>query len=216
MLQRFACGVLLLVGGLLSSGCCSMSHCGAGWGGGGCNSCGDVGFGYETCGECQPGLCHHPWLWTHAKNALTCGAGCGDMYCDEWLSDPPACNDPCDKCGERGCGGCAGYYGYWNPLRGLAHLWGYRYAAAGCGVGCDAGCDAGCDSCAEPYDTMMPEEMPVEAVEEAAEPEKAEEPRPAAKPNAESEPSTQTSAKRVGRTVKYVPASHRTTTVRRK
>ncbi len=222
MLQRFAYGFLLLAGGLLSSGCCSMSHYGACGGGGGCDSCGDVGVGYETCGECQPGLCHHPWLWTRARNALTCGAGCGDVYCGEWISDPPACGDPCDACGETSCGGCDGYYGCWNPLQGLAHLWGYRYAAGGCDAGCDVGYDAGCDSCAASYETLMPEEMPVEAleeVEEAEEPENAEKIErklPAPKPAAEPESSKQASAKGSGRTVKVVPASHKTSTFRRK
>ncbi len=225
MLQRFAYGFLLLAGGLLSSGCCSMSHYGACGGGGGCDSCGDVGVGYETCGECQPGLCHHPWLWTRAKNALTCGAGCGDVYCGEWISDPPACGDPCDACGETSCGGCDGYYGCWNPLQGLAHLWGYRYAAGGCDAGCDVGYDEGCDSCAASYETLMPEEMPVEAVEEVEEVEEAEEPEkaekierklPAPKPAAEPQSSKQASAKGSGRTVKIVPASHKTSTFRRK
>lgn len=208
MFKRFACGFLLLAGGLLSSGCCMSPYgvCGAGVG---CDSCGDVGVGCDTCGECQPGLCHHPWLWTRARNALTCGAGCGDVYCGEWMSDPPACGDPCDSCGEYDCGGC--YYGCWNPLRGLAHLWGYRYAAGGCGVGCEVGCD----SCAESYDALLPDEMSVEEMEEVEE-EKVEEKLPAPKPDGEPETAKQASANRPGKTVRYVPASHRTMAVRRK
>ena len=213
MLKRLTYGFLLLAGGLLSSGCC-MSRYGVCDAGVGCDSCGDVGVGYETCGECQPGLCHHPWLWTRAQSALTCGAGCGDVYRGEWMSDPPACGDPCDSCGEATCGGC---YGCWNPLRGLAHLWGYRYAPGGCGVGYDVGYDEGCDSCAESYETVMPGEMPVEEVEE----EKVQEKLPA--PKADAEPETaeqasakQASAKRPGKTVKVVQASHKTNAIRRK
>ena len=169
-------------------------------------------------------MCHHPWLWGHAKSALTCGAGCGDVYWGEWASDPPACGDSCDgcdscdscdSCGTTGCGGCCGF---WNPLQGLAHLWGYRYAPAGDGMGYDMGYDEGCDSCAEslePYDTVMPGGE--EIIEETL---------PTPKPDVE--PSKQASVKRSTKTanakatanptttVKHLPASHKTTTARRK
>ena len=215
MRMRLACGLLLLASGLFGSGCCltRQGACGAGVG---CDSC--ATGGYETCGECQPGMCHHPWLWSHAKSALTCGAGCGDVYWGEWASDPPAGGDSCDSCGTAGCGGGCGF---WNPLRGLAHLWGYRYAPAGSSMGYDMGYDEGCDSCAdshESYDTIMPAE---EEIEEAL---------PTPKPDAEPEPepAKQASVKRSikatnasatvnpTKTVKHLPASHRTTTVRRK
>ncbi len=163
MLKRLACGFLLLAGGLLSSGCCMFNHggCGAGVGCDSCDSCDSVG--YQTCGECQPGLCHHPWLWSQASNALSCGAGCGEVYHGEWTSDPPACGDPCGSCGDYSCGGCGGC---WNPLRGLAALWGYRYASGGCGAG---SCDGGCDSCAESYDTVTPMDGPMDGPIEARE-----------------------------------------------
>lgn len=51
------------------------------------------------CGDCGP-PCHgcYPllgfWRW------LTCGSGCGDVYVNEWCSDPPDCCDPCDPCGN--------------------------------------------------------------------------------------------------------------------
>jgi len=131
------------------------------------------------------------------------------VYCGEWMSDPPACGDPCDSCGDASCGGC--YYGCWNPLRGLAHLWGYRYAAGGCDIGCDAGFVDGCDSCMESYDTEMPEEMYLEEAEE-----KVEEKLPAPKPDAEPEQAKQASVKRAVKTVKAIPASHKTMTIRRK
>ncbi len=213
MVMRLACGLVLLASGLFGSGCCltRQGACGAGVG---CDSC--ATGGYETCGECQPGMCHHPWLWSRAQSALTCDAGCGDVYWGEWASDPPAGGDSCDSCGTVDCGGCCGF---WNPLRGLAHLWGYRYAPAGYGTGYDMGYDEGCDSCAEShesYDTMMPAE---EEVEETL---------PTPKPEAEPEPAKQASVKRSSKTtnasatvsppktVKHLPASHRTTTVRRK
>jgi len=208
----------------------------------GCDSC--VSGGYETCGECQPGLCHHPWLWSRAKSALSCGAGCGDVYWGEWASDPPACDDGCggcDSCGECDtCGavGCGGGCGFWNPFRGLAHLWGYRYAPAGYGMGYDLGYDGGCDSCGESYDTYLPGEEMGEVIEESLPT-----PRPDAEVAPEPPPSKQASVKRTNRTattvvpgnravrtaapasrtaaaptsrtVKHLPASHRTTSVRR-
>lgn len=207
MFKRLTCGFLLLAGGLLSSGCC-MSPYGVCNSGVGCDSCGDVG-GYQTCGECQPGLCHHPWLWARARNALTCGAGCGDVYRGEWMSDPPACGDPCGSCGEYECGGCGGC---WNPLRGLAHLWGYRYAPGGYGHGYGVAYDGECESCADSYDSVVPGEI----IEETPAPEKAEEKLPTPKPDAEPETAKQASAKRPGKTVKYVPASHKTSAIRRK
>lgn len=228
MRMHLACGLLLLASGLFGSGCCLTGNgvCDAGVG---CDSC--ATGGYETCGECQPGLCHHPWLWSHAKSALTCGAGCGDVYWGEWASDPPACGGPCDTCGTTECGGGCGY---WNPLRGLAHLWGYRYAPAGYGMGYDVGYDEGCDSCAESYDTIMPAEESIMPAEEDVE-----EALPTPKPDSDPEPAKQASVKRSSRTVnpnrtanssktmnvsattnpsrtvKHLPASHKTTTVRR-
>ena len=76
----------------------------------------------------------------------SCGAGCGDVYFGEWTSDPPSCGGPCDSCGVTDCGGCGGC---WNPLQGLAPLWGYRYAPGGYGMGYDMGYDEGCESSQE-------------------------------------------------------------------
>lgn len=206
MSKHLACGALLLAIGLSSSGCCLTQHgaCGTGFG---CDSGGPAG--YETCGECQPGMCHHPWLWARAKSALTCGAGCGDVYTGEWASDPPSCGGPWQgACDSSDCGDCCGF---WNPLRGLAHLWGYRYAPAGYGMGYDMGydegCDEGCDDCAESYE-MYDSMEPVEEVHE--------ETLPVPKPDVEPETSKQASVRRPVKAVKHIPASHKTTTVRRK
>lgn len=205
MSKYLACGFLILASGLFSSGCCLTRHgiCDTG-------ACGDSGVGgYETCGECQPGMCRHPWLWGRAQSALTCEAGCGDVYWGEWASDPPSCGGPWQgSCGAASCGDCCGF---WNPLRGLAHLWGYRYAPAGYGVGYDLGYDEGCDSCGGSYDGYEMME-PVEEVYEEVQ----EETLPAPKPDVEPEASKQASARRPVKAVKHVPASHRTTTVRRK
>jgi len=34
-----------------------------------------------------------------------CGSQCGEVYRNEWFSDPPACCDPCDHCGNYTGGG---------------------------------------------------------------------------------------------------------------
>ena len=195
MSKHLAYGFLILASGLFSSGCCLTRYgaCGSGVCGDSCVS------GCETCGECAPGL------WGRAESALTCEAGCGDVYWGEWASYPPSCGDPWQGgCGAATCGDCCGY---WNPLRGLAHLWGYRYAPVGYGMEYDMGYDEGCESCGETYDGY---EM-LEPVEEVHE-----ETLPTPKPDAEPETSKQASVRRPVKTVKHVPASHRTTTVRRK
>jgi hypothetical protein len=123
----------------------------------------------------------------------------------EWASDPPSCGGPWQgACGSGDCGDCCGF---WNPLRGLAHLWGYRYAPAGYGMGYDMGYDGGCDDCAESYD-MYDSMEPVEEMYE--------ETLPVPKPDVEPETSKQASVRRPVKAVKHVPASHKTTTVRRK
>lgn len=112
---------------MLANGCCCMQP----------QMCGDV----AACGSCDgggscgtAGCCSGSHLGSCIKNALTCGAGCGDVYWGEWTSDPPASCDPCDDYGNwTGQGYCAPRC---RPLSGLRHLWGYRFAAAGCDDGC--------------------------------------------------------------------------------
>lgn len=74
------------------------------------------------------------------RNSLM-SCGCGELYVDEWLSDPPLCNDPCGT-GCSACGECGPYVG----------------PGGGCG-GCDgcggllggAGCSSGgCTATVEP------------------------------------------------------------------
>jgi hypothetical protein len=80
----------------------------------------------------------------HLPNRLACGGnGCGEVYWDEWLSDPPACEDPCDDCGN--------YVGPRSKLRApfaWCNLWGVRNNPCGCDS-CDSGtsCEASAPSC---------------------------------------------------------------------
>lgn len=83
-----------------------------------CAQCGDVG-----CHDCVgPGP-------IHALKGLIHGAGCGDVYWDEWISDPPYRCDPCDDHGNWIGPKCcpAGILHSWRSL------WGRR------GIGCTCG-----------------------------------------------------------------------------
>jgi hypothetical protein len=91
-----------------------------------CGGCGSVG----ACG-CGAGPI------VSARNAASCGSGCGSVYWDEWCSDPPDCCDPCDHGGNwTGGGGCCGPSGL---LCCLSSLWGRRYVAGDCCEGCGPG-----------------------------------------------------------------------------
>jgi hypothetical protein len=121
---------------------------------GGCkNNCG--------CGGCGGCGCQSPFEWLRMR--LTCCSGCGNQcYYGEWISDPPACCDPCDNCGNfigPQCGGAGGKHGGGysgggcggggcgcgggggrpiGPL--LAHMWwGYPYPGSCCGSSCSGG-----------------------------------------------------------------------------
>ena len=146
--------ISIALAAVVSMSGCLMGPCG---GGGHCNSCdGYVG----------PGMLHHPGDgFRHWRRSLTCGAGCGDTYYDEWYSTPPDCVDPCPQfdCGG-GCGGCGhcgsvcgcgcgceliGHHGDHGTriLNGLgalvAGLYGKRFCGA-CGYAYDdCGCDGG-------------------------------------------------------------------------
>lgn len=80
-------------------------------------------------------------LHSRAKYHLTCGAGagCGEVYWDEHINEPPV-GDPCG-CNNEWTGG----YGYYRPWYWrLRDLWGYRYAPSACSS--DAECGA-CGDC---------------------------------------------------------------------
>ena len=173
---------LLLV--CLSSGCCVTPVCMTG--GGACGSCGDGMITGEcgscsggaqfpaTCGTCTTGNCGGlsglvaPLLSTR----LACGSGCGGVYWNEWVSDPPVCCDPCDDCGcwvGPRCDTCAGssceaairrgplgivgaaWHGVTGAVGTVLHTGLYGYRTVGCGCAeCSAECSGmsmGCDSC---------------------------------------------------------------------
>lgn len=119
--------------------------------------------GHHCLDESGCGSCAHI---SHLPNRLACGTGCGEIYWDEWLSDPPACEDPCDDCGN--------YVGprgkSFSPLA-WCNFWGLR-SCGDCGT-CDActatpdcGSDCGgCSDCSSPTAVghIPPERAPVAA-----------------------------------------------------
>lgn len=113
---------------------CGPGGCGAGVGAvGACQSCGRIGCG----GACMMG----PLAMLHQK--VTCGAGCGRLYVNEWINDPPANCDPCDDYGNWIGPRCC-HPRVWGWMAGMRSLWGFRYDQPGvAGAACTAGCDHG-------------------------------------------------------------------------
>ena len=147
--------------GVCSTGCgtanCPTGDCGfadSGLGGGavladgGCADCSGGGFfasgpDYGGCGGFGPGFRPGMAVLSLLNNVLTCGAGCGGLYIDEWYNDPPDCNEACGF--AKNCGPGA-------PV----HLWGRRFRCSGCSQ-CgrsgiphagSAGSSASCSTCA--------------------------------------------------------------------
>lgn len=116
---------------LASAGCCVDRHATCGRSGG-CGHAVDPILGDCTkCGVCGGTDCPGYTPCGYLKYMLTCGSGCsGDLYYNEWISDPPDCCDPCDNCGNW-CegGGCCRRRPIWH---GLQALWGRRYCPS-CG-----------------------------------------------------------------------------------
>jgi hypothetical protein len=86
-------------------GCCNeYSDCGDNCGGCSDGFCGCVDDG-GCQGACWDGTCRRK------KCSWLCKLGaCGEVYWNEWVSDPPDCCDPCNCCGD-----------YIDPLYGRHH-----------------------------------------------------------------------------------------------
>jgi hypothetical protein len=140
--------LLALLAGFVSlfSGCCGVqcvSPCGRGITAS-CGSSCTTGCDTGACGStsCEPacgctGLLHGE-IARRVKTAVIggCSAGCGEVYCDEHINEPPTC-DPCGCNGEftgNSCGPC-------RPLwQRIKMLMGTPYVG---NCGCDS-CDHGC------------------------------------------------------------------------
>ncbi len=172
-------GYAHLPGGMVEAGCDSCGgDCGGSCGGaceGGDCGCGEMYPG--SCGTCASGSCGGlsalflPLMCTK----LGCGSGCGGVYWNEWVCDPPDCCDPCDsgcwvgpRCGGSPCG--SGLFtggpfavvggvvrGSVGVVRGALGTALYGYPGRGCsscsscteevfdGGGCDSCGTVGCD-----------------------------------------------------------------------
>ncbi len=131
MLRQLARVMSLGLISIACAGCC----CVQGMPSGAC------GTGACSAGGCGSGMCGGGPLMSLAS----CRGACGEVYVDEWVSEPPVV----DNCGAN-CGGCERCY---QPVRNvLKMLWGRPYmsscdsglCAPSCGAGCDLGCDGGC------------------------------------------------------------------------
>ncbi len=127
---QYSFAFLLALCGILS-GCCGVQRQV------GCGSCGVTG----ACNDACPGLLHGE-LAGRIRDAITggCCSGCGEVYYDEQINEPPTC-DPCSGSGEftgTSCGPC-------RPLfQRLRELW-----CTPCGTGCGSGCES-CGTCMQP------------------------------------------------------------------
>ena len=94
---------------------------------------------HSNCLECGL-LGHHSTIAGRAHQALTLDAGCGEIYVDEWVSDPPGV---CNSCGGTALHG----HGCLPPLLPiLSHLWGVRF----CGdCQSDLGGQGVCETCGQ-------------------------------------------------------------------
>lgn len=143
-------GLLVLASLALQIGCCSVHlnykgpHCG------GAplsieQECIDDGClveqqckinGLEHIGQSFAKL-HH-----HAAHNLHCSSGCGEVYWDEYINEPPVC-DPCGWNNEwvGGCGSCKPWYSR------LKNLWGYPYVGPHCSADAHCSADTHCSEC---------------------------------------------------------------------
>ena len=135
-------GWLLGLGFIASHmGCCSIRLVGDRCDFGGCgeNDCEGVG----SCGNLRSRIANR------IRNA-NCSSGCGEVYWDEQINEPPVC-DPCGCNGEFECGSgrsCP------TALGRLRNLWGYRYMPSSCGECSSCGTtsshsSAACSTCAD-------------------------------------------------------------------
>lgn len=132
--------------GLLAShfGCCSVRMVGNGFGPG---ACGDA-----DCSDCG-GVSAFGSLRTRVADRIrstNCGSGCGEIYWDEQINEPPVC-DPCGCDGQYQCGACGSCPSVLGRLRSL---WGYRYMpsscdeCSSCGTGSTHSGSGSCSTCA--------------------------------------------------------------------
>jgi hypothetical protein len=137
----FGCGI---DAGSLEGACCDVGPCDRC---GVSSSCDGCAGGQQACGTCglgdyggvaSPGCLYY--ASRAIRNMLTCGSGCGQLYIDEWYSDPPDAQDPCIDCTRATCPppGCG------PRVSVRPSLWARRFHGGDCSSG-------DCSSCAASY-----------------------------------------------------------------
>jgi hypothetical protein len=121
---RTTAGIFLVLILIVANGCCVQR----------CETGGQASSPFLHGGE---GLCDSACgpqrsrgLIGCLRKLLTCGSGCGELYVDEWLNDPPDCCDPCDNCGNW-IGPHGSNMGQPRPLH-RGNLWGQRFEGNCC------------------------------------------------------------------------------------
>jgi hypothetical protein len=130
--------------GACGTSACGPSSCGAGCDLGGC--------GEAACGLPFSNIRHRIAGRIRSTN---CASGCGEIYWDEQINEPPVC-DPCGCDGQftgDSCGSCP------NALWRLRQLWGYRFQPSSCDT-CSSGAishgvGGGCSTCGTGDSTAM-------------------------------------------------------------
>lgn len=132
-MKSFVFGWVALFALALQVGCCGIQVVDR-YG----NSCGTgCGVGYEGIGLRERMATH--FASTH------CSSGCGEVYWDEQINEPPVC-DPCgcgnEFIGTASCGRCPG------ALSRIRELWGFHYVPSDCST-CSVGYTgvSDCSSC---------------------------------------------------------------------
>lgn len=110
--SHIGCCTIRMVGDGCEMGTCGGGQCGEGFGGGGIGACGTLRSRIAD-----------------RIRGTNCGSGCGEIYWDEHINEPPVC-DPCGCDGEFDCGGGGSCP---TVLGRLRNLWGYRYIPSNCG-----------------------------------------------------------------------------------
>jgi hypothetical protein len=116
-------GLLLVLLAISSAGCTCVQ---------GIAPSGNCGIG-----ACSSGSCGSPFM-----GFASCKGACGEVYVDEWISEPPTVDNCGYDCG--GCGNCVQCRPIGSVLR---LLWGRPFVTS-CSTGlCGPTCDGGCSSC---------------------------------------------------------------------
>lgn len=124
--------VVLALCWLAAGGCCCVNRMNCAGVSPDCGMACGVPNGAPCCAaRCPTGGKLPGALFRWANGRLTCGSGCGTVYWNEWMMDPPDCCDPCDPCGQ--CTGHESCCEVRRPARNIImSLFARRYRRSDC------------------------------------------------------------------------------------